>query len=276
MTNAPELSIRIATAADADTIRNLVRDAYQRWVSVIGREPLPMTIDYQKAIVEHRIDLMSTQGQTVGIVETVVRDDHLWIENIAVAPTHQGKGYGQQLLNHAECLAKTAAKTETRLLTNGAFQTNIALYHKHGYLITSTEPFMGGTTVYMKKSVHVPIDAMTYPVQMQLEAYNARDIDAFMRWWAVDCRYFLFPDTLIAVGIEEVRNRHEERFKEVNLFGALHSRSVVGNLVVDYETVTRSFPDGPGEVDVICIYEIEGGKIKTARFKIGTPRLHHA
>lgn len=29
----------------------------------------------------------------------------------------------------------------------------------------------------------------TVPVGAQLDAYNARDIDAFMRWWAEDCEY---------------------------------------------------------------------------------------
>jgi hypothetical protein len=29
------------------------------------------------------------------------------------------------------------------------------------------------------------------PVQKQLEAYNARDIDAFMPWWADDCQYYV-------------------------------------------------------------------------------------
>ena len=40
----------------------------------------------------------------------------------------------------------------------------------------------------------------THPVRMQLDAYNARDIDAFMMWWAEDCRYYAFPDTLLAEG----------------------------------------------------------------------------
>ncbi|MBB4952638.1 putative hydrolase of HD superfamily [Agrobacterium vitis] len=118
------------------------------------------------------------------------------------------------------------------------------------------------------------IDEIAHPVEMQLQAYNARDIDRFMPWWADDCQYYIFPDTLIASGVDEIRNRHIERFKEANLFGTLHSRAVVGNVVVDHETVTRTFPDGAGEVDVICIYEIEDGKIKTARFKIGEPRLN--
>jgi hypothetical protein len=113
-----------------------------------------------------------------------------------------------------------------------------------------------------------------YPVQMQLEAYNARDIDAFMPWWAEDCEYYAFPATLLAQGAAAIRERHVERFKEPDLRGKLLTRIVVGNVVVDQETVQRTFLEGRGEVDVICAYEIEGGKISKAGFKMGERRLH--
>ena len=112
------------------------------------------------------------------------------------------------------------------------------------------------------------------PVQKQLEAYNARDIDAFMRWWADDCQYYEFPGRLLASGATEVRERHLARFKEPNLFGTLVKRIAVANVVVDQEFVTRTFPEGPGEVDVVAIYEVENGKIARAWFKMGPPRLH--
>jgi len=112
------------------------------------------------------------------------------------------------------------------------------------------------------------------PVQKQLEAYNARDIDAFMRWWADDCQYYEFPGRLLASGAAEIRERHLARFTESNLFGTLVKRIAVANVVVDQEVVTRTFPEGPGEIDVIAIYEVENGKIAKAWLKIGPPRLH--
>ena len=111
-------------------------------------------------------------------------------------------------------------------------------------------------------------DDISLPVAKQLEAYNARDIEAFMGWWADDCRYYAFPDTLLADGAGEIRARHVERFKEPDLHGQLLTRFVVGELVVDYETVTRNFPEGKGEVDVVGIYEIA-----KAWFKMGAPRI---
>ena len=113
-----------------------------------------------------------------------------------------------------------------------------------------------------------------YPVHMQLEAYNARDIDAFMPWWAENCEYYAFPATLLASNAAALRERHIARFKEPDLFGKLLTRIVVGNVVVDHETVQKNFPEGRGEVDVICTYEIEEGKIAKAWFKMGVPRLH--
>lgn len=117
-------------------------------------------------------------------------------------------------------------------------------------------------------------EATEYPIQQQLDAYNARDIDAFMQWWADDCEYYEFPSRLLAQGAAQVRERHVARFREPNLFGKLVHRAIIGNLVIDQERVTRTYPEGPGEVDVLAIYEVTDGKIAKAWFKMGTPRVH--
>lgn len=110
------------------------------------------------------------------------------------------------------------------------------------------------------------------PVQEQLDAYNAKDIDRFMQWWADDCQYYAFPSELLAQGAAQIRERHVERFNEPNLHGRLVHRMVVGNMVVDQELVTRNFPEGVGEIDVIAIYEVKAGKIASAWFKLGPRR----
>jgi hypothetical protein len=106
-------------------------------------------------------------------------------------------------------------------------------------------------------------------VQQQLDAYNARDIDAFMAYWADDALYYQHPDTLLAREKGEIRERHIARFQEPSLYGERIKRMVVENLVIDQEVVTRNFPQGRGKMDVIAIYEIEQGKIAKVWFKIG-------
>lgn len=110
-------------------------------------------------------------------------------------------------------------------------------------------------------------------VARQLDAYNARDIDAFMATWHDDAEYFAHPDQLLARGAEAIRDRHVARFKEPDLHGKLTVRMSVANLVVDREVVIRNFPEGRGSVDVIAIYEIADDKIARAWFKQGTPAL---
>ena len=124
----------------------------------------------------------------------------------------------------------------------------------------------------MTEKKHAP-EAREFPVQQQLDAYNARDIEAFMQWWADDCEYYEFPSRLLARGAAQVRERHVARFREPNLFGELVHRAAIGNIVIDQERVTRTFPEGPGEIDVFAIYEVVDGKIAKAWFKMGTPRL---
>ncbi len=92
-----------------------------------------------------------------------------------------------------------------------------------------------------------------------------------MHWWANDCQYYEFPSWLLANGAAEIRKRHVVRFQEPNLFGRLINRLSVANLVIDQETVTLTFPEGSGEVNVIAIYEVENGKIAKAWFRAETP-----
>ena len=143
--------IRLAEAADADAIRDLTLRAYAKWVPVIGREPLPMQVDYSQAVAEHRFDLIEIDGKLAALMETIDQGDHLLIENLAVSPDRQGNGLGKKLLAHAETIAVELGYNCLKLFSNKAFTSNIQLYLKFGYEIEREEPFREGFTVYMQK-----------------------------------------------------------------------------------------------------------------------------
>jgi GNAT superfamily N-acetyltransferase len=151
-----ETVFRAATASDIGAIEDIVRAAYAKWVPVIGREPLPMQADYNVALARHRFDLAVADGVILGLIETDVRGDHLWIENLAVSPAVQGQGIGWRLLAFAEELALARAVYDIRLLTNAAFAANLAFYDRAGYQIDRREDFMGGTTVHLWKQLTLP------------------------------------------------------------------------------------------------------------------------
>ena len=74
---ASNFEIRPAVLEDGAGIRALTRAAYAKWVALIGREPLPMQADYERAVAEHTIDLLIVDGALAGLVETILRPDHL-------------------------------------------------------------------------------------------------------------------------------------------------------------------------------------------------------
>lgn len=152
MTNT-EIQIIRARPEDAAAIRELTRVAYAKWVPVIGREPIPMLADYDLAVREHLIDLLLVDDEYVALVEMIENVDHLLIENLAVAPAFQGRGYGRLLAAHAEELAASLGYREMRLYTNKAFSENIRLYAGLGYTVDREEPYKGGVIVHMHKII---------------------------------------------------------------------------------------------------------------------------
>lgn len=110
-------------------------------------------------------------------------------------------------------------------------------------------------------------------VQRQLDAYNARDIDALLATYAPDARQYEHPGKLLATGAAEMRERMAVRFQEPNLHARLLQRVVMGNIVIDHEEVTRTFPEGTGRVDMVAIYEVADGKIQSASVQVSNKRL---
>ncbi|HSI39191.1 MAG TPA: GNAT family N-acetyltransferase [Xanthobacteraceae bacterium] len=145
--------LRRAAAGDVDAIRALTREAYAKWVPLIGREPLPMTADYSEAVSNHRIDLMHVEGVFAALIEMIAATDHLLIENVAVAPPFQGRGLGKALVLHAESVAAASGFSQIRLYTNKLFTANLALYSRLGYRTDREDPFRGGTVVHMSKAL---------------------------------------------------------------------------------------------------------------------------
>ncbi len=106
-------------------------------------------------------------------------------------------------------------------------------------------------------------------VQRQLDAFNAKDLDALLAIYADDAEMFEHPDKLLAKGTAALRERFAVRFQEPNLHAALLHRIVAGDKVIDHERVTRTFPEGPGTIELTMIYEVKAGRIARAWTMVG-------
>lgn len=118
-----------------------------------------------------------------------------------------------------------------------------------------------------------PSSAAAAVVQRQLDAYNAGDLEGWLATYAPDAEQFVLYGERLAAGHEQIRKRMVARFTEPVLHAELVSRTVMGQYVVDQEVVSRSFPEGAGTVELLCIYEVIDGLIQRASFASGTQRI---
>lgn len=110
-------------------------------------------------------------------------------------------------------------------------------------------------------------------VQAQVEAYNARDIDAFLATYTDDAELFDFGGAARCRGKEEMRVRYTQRFSDPILHARIAQRIVMGHTVIDHERVYNTFPEGPGVLDAVAIYEVREGKIARVTFITGPRAL---
>lgn len=134
---------------DAAELKTVTRAAYAEWAVLLGRDPLPMIADYNEALKIHRFDTLRKSGIICALIETELREDSLWIENIAILPRFQGQGIGRWFLNLAQDLAREANLYKLTLYTNAKMERNIRIYKKYGFQVEKEEIVEHGIVVHM-------------------------------------------------------------------------------------------------------------------------------
>ncbi|TCK68897.1 hypothetical protein DFQ05_0407 [Winogradskyella wandonensis] len=100
-------------------------------------------------------------------------------------------------------------------------------------------------------------------VQQQLDAYNARDIDAFMATYSNDIKLYNFPNELRTEGQEAMKTSYKGFFENTpDLNCKILKRIVTGNKVIDHELVTAN----GNTFKAVAIYEVENGLISKVTF----------
>jgi hypothetical protein len=100
-------------------------------------------------------------------------------------------------------------------------------------------------------------------VQKQLDAYNARDIDAFMATYTKDIKLINFPDKESLKGQQKMRESYASYFDATpDLNCKIKNRIIIGNKVIDEEYITANGQN----FSAVAIYEVENGKIAKVTF----------
>ncbi|WP_394975448.1 nuclear transport factor 2 family protein [uncultured Croceitalea sp.] len=99
--------------------------------------------------------------------------------------------------------------------------------------------------------------------QEQLDAYNAKDIDSFLKSYAEDVKVYRFPDRLLYQGKDKMRDTYKRMFETIpNLHCTLENRIVEQNVVIDKEKVQL----GDKTIRATAIYVIKDFRIKEVYF----------
>lgn len=114
-----------------------------------------------------------------------------------------------------------------------------------------------------KRLAFVAEDSPAKIVQKQLDAYNARDIDAFMATYTKDITLINFPNKELLNGQEKMRESYASYFNTTpDLNCEIKNRIVIGNKVIDEEFITANGQN----FSAVAIYEVENGKIAKVTF----------
>jgi hypothetical protein len=108
-------------------------------------------------------------------------------------------------------------------------------------------------------------------VQQQLDTYNNRDIDGFMATMSHDVALYNFGEsTPSATGFDAIKAIYTNLFeKSPQLHSTLINRIVMGNKVLDHESITGRMGNTEA-IELVVLYEVKDQKI----FKLNVIRKH--
>ena len=153
MNNTSVIQPRPARSDEANALRQLVTDAYTQYIARMGKPPGPMLDDYSRRIADGQAWVIDVNGVIAGLIVLEADSDALLLDNVAVSPAAQGKGYGRTLIAFAEQEARRLGYGELRLYTNVLMTENIALYERLGFRQTKRISEKGFERVYMVKTL---------------------------------------------------------------------------------------------------------------------------
>jgi len=104
-------------------------------------------------------------------------------------------------------------------------------------------------------------------VQAQVDAFNRRDIEAYMATYASDAIHWEYPADTVWNGAARIRAHYTELFGDPDASGMhldVRQRIVKGRFVIDHDFY-RGLP-GEGEHVSVVIYEVVDGLIRNVWF----------
>ncbi len=192
-------------------------------------------------------------------------DENVWVGRFPKDTLYVGREtMRSNYANYFKEVASTGVKVTSRIVIgnkvidqelaedNGKEQYQVAIYEVVNNRIAS-----------MNFIFDKPTEDPEAIVQKQLDAYNARDIDAFLATYTDDVALYNYPNTLRSEGQDAMREGYTGFFENTpDLHCEIINRIVIGNKVIDEEYITAN----GGNFSAVAVYEVENGKIAKVTF----------
>jgi N-acetylglutamate synthase-like GNAT family acetyltransferase len=141
---------RRAVVEDYKLINAIALKAYEKYVERMGKEPAPMRPVIQKQDV---VFICEDNKHVIAFAILVKINDQIILDSIAVDPSHQKKGIGNNFIKYIEQYLIEQKINKYQLYTNEKMFENIDWYQKIGFKIFKKVTEKGFNRIYFEKQL---------------------------------------------------------------------------------------------------------------------------
>lgn len=145
--------IRKADIDDLEAIEDIAIESYSIYLKRMNKAPAPMLEDYKKLIQNQLVYVLENESIIIGFLVLIPKSEALVLDNIAIHPKYQSKGYGKKLMSFAEETGRTMGFNEIHLYTNVKMVENLGIYRHLGWVEYERRTDVGYDRVYLKKGL---------------------------------------------------------------------------------------------------------------------------
>ncbi|MGI9372978.1 MAG: GNAT family N-acetyltransferase [Hyphomicrobiales bacterium] len=145
--------IRAATPKDVERIIAIADAAYSIYVEAMGTKPAPMIADFASHVAQQIVWVGDDEGVVCAYVVAIAKGDHMHLENVAVDPACQGKGYGLKMVQFVEDTARAQKLAAVELYTNIKMTGNQKWYPAIGYREIDRREEDGFYRIFYRKQI---------------------------------------------------------------------------------------------------------------------------
>ena len=149
------LTVRLATTEELSIVHEVMLASFEELRGVLdppsGAHAETLE-DVIVAVEKGGAILALVNKKPVGTARYELHPDHLYCGRVGVLPDHRGQGIASAILEFIDEVAREHALPEVRLSTREVMESNLRLYERLGYRITSRAPHKKGTSIVVELS----------------------------------------------------------------------------------------------------------------------------